>query len=115
MVPPMTMSRVNFFILVNYSASPIKSISKLGSSLNPHPLNLCSPTRLQDFIQIDAHTHIEVIRDHRERGIARIVEPPRLDADVMDRCAVFLKERHGVVRRSGISDENKVGFASGLA
>src|ERR1700691_209157 len=105
MMPTNSVARVNFLVLECNPASPIESVSKLRRARNPHSLDLFAPSRLQHLIQIQRHTHVNVVRQQRERGISRIVKPPWRNANIDDFRAALAQDILRSVSRAGISDE----------
>ena len=107
-IPTIPVTRMDLLVLKNNPCAPVESVSQPRRPRHPHALDFRAPSGLQHFVQIQAHANIDILRQQRKRGVSRIIESPRLDANRLHRRAVLEQEVLRAVRRASIRDEDQV-------
>ena len=108
MVPPIAMARVDLLILELNTSAPIKHVTQSRCALDPDLLDLLPPARFKNLIRIHANADVHVLWDQRNIGVARMVKPPRRDANLMDDHALFLANLDRSIRASRVRHKKKI-------
>jgi hypothetical protein len=120
MMPSVAIAGMDFLVVENDADPPVELVAQTGSRALPDALDLFAPTGLQDLVEVQADADVEIGRDGREGGVAREIEPPRLDRDVPngDIDVVFISggpqtgDRH--IRAAGVGHQDQIGVLGRL-
>src|ERR1700743_3167734 len=106
--PSIAVACMDLLVLKSDPSAPVEPVAQPRDPFGPHALYFGAPTCLQNLIDVERHTHVNVFRQERQPCVACIVEPPWLDADFGNEGTVVAQNVDGLVCRSGVGHEDEV-------